>query len=293
MEMKRRAPHGLRRSLPLVMGPFARSPRHLLPSTSYLPPPSGAWIAMASLMTHKTLLIGAGVLVALGLGYRMSASERTNDRPDPIVQDTHVPEAILALGADSQEEQAEREALPSGGSPVSSVAIPSSSATDLVAIYGRVLDEDGAPVAGFKVRVEPPLPGLSEMTTSSDGRLSGETTLDETSESELVPTDDGTVVLISQRLSAYYLERGMGPLLVVAPRGILYGTVHGGDGEAVEGASIQLGLPAGFSARFEESVGGAELLQKWSASSLADGSFELAECAIACGLLADLRRLRL
>lgn len=148
-----------------------------------------------------------------------------------------------------------RVSVPAATTPVAeaAAAVPVATATPL---RGRVLDVEGRPLAGVRVRFEPapaadsarpPRSVRSTAVSLADGRF-------EFPEVEgsgwLLADDPGTTTLY--RGVASSLRRHAEPVVVVAPRQPLAGVVVDEAGEPVEGAEVSVEPPAGFRSRFAE-----------------------------------------
>ncbi len=157
-----------------------------------------------------------------------------------------------------------------GGAPsVRPAAEPAAAAPDPAAprvIRGRVLNAEGEPVPGVKLRAANGSDTLA--TSGAAGWFEFESTAPS---AELVDDED---LWITVRSGLFDPQARFDPVVVIAPRIDVAGRVVGEDGRALANAMIELLLPRGFEARFTD-VLEATRTQRWTARSNAEGWFEL------------------
>lgn len=248
--------------------------------------PIGPLTAASLLMSFKTLIVAILALVVIGVGWRLAvANAPTNQQESMMVTSGHDVEravtapkvAPVAVAVDDARRDASTK-----WEVEESDAAQAQAPEGRVAVRGLVFDGDGKPIAGMRVRVVPALPDMGEMVTSTDGSIEGLTTLEEESRSELLPVEEGLALIVRRDITQGLIERAEHALLVVAQAQLIFGSVLGGDGEAISGAKVVLGLPEDFANRFDQVLARATT-KAWEVSSAANGTFELVDAPSLAG----------
>ena len=197
----------------------------------------------------------------------VTAAPVTAIAPGPVL--TAPTEIPLAPGAAPVDLLAEGGARGAGEAPVIGLAAVTS------AVSGRVLDAAGAPLRDVRVRFEPleaaAARGAATLTAFSDS--DGHFVIDGVRRSGRVLVASSSWVTLLAGDASPPLDRAS-PIVVAAPRARLSGRVLGAAGEWVEGAKIEVLLPAGMFASL-----GVDLARSWPLTvgvpSDSEGRFEM------------------
>lgn len=135
-------------------------------------------------------------------------------------------------------------------------------------LFGRVLDTEARALRGIAVAFESGNKVIGDAESSADGRFALS-----------VPRVDGEVRATSPELVNLFVSRPRASsdaeiLLVVAPHRALGGSVRDEHGAALQAAHVRFELPPDFRARFDAVLDATDV-REWSATSDADGRFEL------------------
>ena len=258
---------GDRRAWVLALAPLARRP-WALPSSVL-----GGVLVNAS---AKLALAALSLAGALGAWYVLRPHPARPEATLAAAPHVAAPQRPGPLAAHAAEvpESAPREPVraPPAPDPSAPAATPAPPPAAVAPAHGVVLAAAGGPAPGVRVRVrraeddrEGPV-----AVSGPDGRWLLEQ-----------PPKGGLVVAADDSLStvlagALLPGREREPVTVVAPRLPLGGRVVDEEGRPLGSARLSLVLPDGFRTRFDAVLDDSRELS-WSASSDADGSFELAD----------------
>lgn len=156
--------------------------------------------------------------------------------------------------------------------PANASTTPKSSAPAAAArkVRGRVLDAEGTPRAGVKLRLHGASEAL-ELSSGGGGWFELTTTLER---GEIESDDDSWLTIRSGVFRPEPGSSSIGPLVLVGPWIELEGRVLDETRAGISGAHIALLLPEGFDARFDETLEGTHVLG-WDTRAGAQGAFAL------------------
>lgn len=188
--------------------------------------------------------------------------------PTAPVQDERTPlagEAQLSAGASSRADA-------SAPAPASASTTPASSAPSAAArkVRGRVLDAEGGPRAGVKLRLQGSSQAL-ELSSGAGGWFELATTLER---GEIESADDAWLTIRTGVFRSGQGSNAISPTVLVGPWVELAGSVLDETRAGVSGAHVALLLPEGFDARFDETLEGTHVLG-WDTRADASGAFAL------------------
>jgi len=226
----------------------------------------------ALLLSTQAKLSLVAVLIAVGVWYPWSRSAPLEapelaQAPAAVAPEARVEDPATAL-VEEAEPQVVRAQVPrtAAAAPEEELA-PGTSPTELQAL---VRSADARPVAGARVRFEPAGAG-EERVERSDA--AGRVVFPDVEEAGLVVSAQSDLVTVCAG-NVSGTRRDAQPVLVVAERRPFAGRVVDEQGFPLEGARVEVTLPTGFRARFDEVMDYSNF-QVFRTASDAEGFFEL------------------
>ncbi|HKE00258.1 MAG TPA: sigma-70 family RNA polymerase sigma factor [Planctomycetota bacterium] len=242
-------------------------------------PLAGPTAALGGIVVNAKLALGAAALAAIVGAFFIWPSTAASDAAAPAnsgaIAVAQAPSVATASGAPrARVPEANPSMAPHATSEPARAEKLASARPSPRSLRGRVVDLESRGVAGVEVRwMSRTANGESALATvSADGE--GRFELD-------TPSAPGRLVVGSARWTTVLAGRAsqvspVDPLVVVAPRIGLAGSVADETGAAIEGAAVELRLPKAFRSTFRD-VLDLSVDQTWTSRTDASGRFEIAE----------------